>query len=63
MRVVLQSFPSLQSELAAISNAWSYDFIDCLRYIYDNRKEYTGTRCWTEFVEFTTQVGFLSGKE
>lgn len=63
MQVTLRNFSCLENELNAISRSWSYDFLDCLRYIYDNRKEYAGTQCWREFVEFTSTVGLLTGKE
>jgi len=62
MQMVLQNFSCLQNELEVISRTWSFDFLDCLRYIYDNRKEYSGTQCWKEFVEFTETVGLLTGK-
>lgn len=61
MKMYLNKYPLLESELQCISKSWSYDFLDCLRYIYDNRKEYTGTAVWREFVGFTSEVGILSG--
>ena len=61
MKVQLNNYPMLENEMYCISKSWSFDFIDCLRYIYDNRKEYVGTAVWSEFVQFTSEVGFLSG--
>jgi hypothetical protein len=63
MKVYLNKYPLLEDEIRCIAKSWSYDFLDCLRYIYDNRREaYEGTQLWKQFVDFTSEVGILSGK-
>lgn len=59
--IISEQYPHLSSEIEVIAKNWGWaDFLTCLEYIYLNRKDYQGTACWTEFLQFTRQMGLMS---
>lgn len=59
--IISEQYPHLSNEVEAIAKSWAgADFLTCLEYIYLNRKDYQGTACWKEFLQFTQQMGLMS---
>ena len=59
--IIGEQYPHLSSEIETIARSWGWaDFLTCLEYIYLNRKDYRGTACWEEFMQFTHQIGIMN---